>query len=202
MVIMSGAIYPGLITEFAQYVVPGSANGSLITGPNGTVIGSELLGQNITCNPAAYPNVSECPFRGLFWSRPSLTDYQSILGAGNETPYNPTNPALRNQTLALYNQTIYYMQLYGVNNITVPIDQVSESESGLDPDLLPQAALVQVYRVAYFANQSGLTNITIGALTNLVDANIDNFADGYIGVPYVNVVQLDIALLHLEGVAT
>jgi K+-transporting ATPase ATPase C chain len=197
MIIITGAAYPALITEIAQNVVPGTANGSLIYGPNGAIIGSSLLGQNITCSPTYYPNISSidsCPYKSLFWLRPDLTDYQPYLGAGNETPYNPTNPDLYNQTSFLYNETVHYMHLYGVYNVSVPDNLVTYSESGLDPDILPQAALVQVYRVAYY------TNISIGALTDLVNGHLVNYADGYIGVEYVNVVLLDIALLQYEGV--
>jgi K+-transporting ATPase ATPase C chain len=196
IVIISGALYPGLVTEIAQYTVPGTANGSLIYGPNGEVIGSSLIGQNITCSPPTYPNVSSinsCPFKALFWLRPSQIDYLSINSSG-ETPYNPTNSALFNQTSFLYNETVYYMHKYGVYNVSVPNDLATDSESGLDPDVLPQAALVQEYRVAYF------TGISIGELTSLVNSQIVNYADGYIGMEYVNVVALDIALLQYEGV--
>jgi K+-transporting ATPase ATPase C chain len=187
LIIIAGGIYPALITEVAQTVVPGTANGSLITGPNGEVIGSSLLGQNITCNPGAYSNLSSCPYRTLFWLRPSPANYQAFNGSENESGvYNSTNQAL-------YNLTMYYMNLYGRYNVSVPIDLASQSDSGLDPDILPQAALVQVYRVNVF------TNISIATLTNLVNGQVVNYADGYIGVAYVNVVSLDIALLQLEG---
>ena len=131
------------------------------------------LGENIT-DPA------------LFWLRPSLIDYQAFTGAGGEVPYGPLDPSLVNQTRA-------YIQQYGLTNVTVPANLVTPSESGLDPDILPQAALVQIPRIAQAAH------LTQAALVGLVDRFITEPQLGIFGPEYVDVIQLDQALLGIEG---
>jgi potassium-transporting ATPase KdpC subunit len=131
------------------------------------------IGQNIT-DPA------------LFWLRPSLIDYAAFSGAGSEVPFGPTNPELVNQTEA-------YIQQYGLQNVSVPLSLVTPSESGLDPDIYPAAALIQIPRVAHFSNVSEAN------LTALVDRFILQPYVGIFGLQYVDVIQLDQALLGIEG---
>lgn len=135
--------------------------------------GNISLGENIT-NPS------------LFWLRPSLIDFQPYSGAGNEVPYGPVDPAL-------YNQTLAYIQEYGLANVSVPLNLVSPSASGLDPDVTPEAALVQIPRVAHFSNLSQ------GALLRLVDAAIVPPEGGFLGPSYVDVISLDQTLIALLG---
>ncbi len=173
--LISSILYPFAITAFAELVSPATAGGSLVR-VNGTVVGSSLVAQNLSA-----------PF--LFWERPSLADYNTTVGA--PSPPGPTEPALR----ALLNETIAYMLRYG--NATVngsfPLSLVSPSASGLDPVLPPDAVLIQVPRVAHF------TNLTLSDLQGLVNRHtIVPFAFGF-GVPYVNVLALDIALLSALG---
>jgi len=169
VVLVSGGAYPEALSEVAHALEPSTAGGSLLTYPNGTAYGSSRLGQNIT-NPA------------LFWLRPSLIDDQAFSGAGSEIPLGPTDPALRNETLG-------YIALYGLTNTSVPIDLVSPSASGLDPDITPAAALVQVPRVSHY---SGLNE---SFLTAFVNARIQGPTFGVLGPQFVNVVELDVALL-------
>jgi potassium-transporting ATPase KdpC subunit len=175
-ILVSGFAYPLLVTGVAQLIDPSAANGSLIRDPNGTIIGSQLVAQN-----------TDAPY--LFWERPSLTDWNTTLGA--DTPPGPTDPALG----ALLNETIAYMRQYGnfTVNATLPFWLVAPSASDIDPDLTPQAVLVQVPRVA---NASGLT---IAFVTSLVNAHITQPPIPYLGVAYVDVLELDIALLPYEG---
>jgi potassium-transporting ATPase KdpC subunit len=173
LALTGGAALPGLVTGFAQTVTPGSANGSILTHPNGTAYGSSLLGQNIT-DPA------------LFWPRPSLTDYQAFTGAGGEVPYGPTDPALVNWTL-------YYIARDGLTNATVPLDAVSLSASGLDPDISPAAALIQIPRV------SAHSNLTESFLLSFVNSHVEGPLGGFLGPQFVNVLELDVDLLSLEG---
>lgn len=136
---------------------------------------STLLGENVS-NPA------------LFWPRPSQIDWQAFSGAGGETPYGPVDPALRNATLQ-------YIQEYGLGNVTVPLDLVSPSFSGLDPDLYPDAALVQLPRVAHFSN------VSVPVLWGLVNASTTTPAYGLAGPTYVNVITLDELLLQQPQMA-
>jgi potassium-transporting ATPase KdpC subunit len=175
MVLVSGFAYPVVVTEIAHVIDPNAAGGSLVYH-NGTLVGSSLVAQNLSA-----------PY--LFWARPSATDYNNTLGA--PTPYGPTEPALQ----ALLNETIAYMQEYGnfTVNGTLPFWWVAPSASSIDPDLVPDAVLIQVPRVA------NATHLTIPFLQNFVNDHIVNPFIPYVGVPYVDVLDLDLALLPLIG---
>ncbi|HTW55194.1 MAG TPA: potassium-transporting ATPase subunit C [Thermoplasmata archaeon] len=174
--LLAGFAYPLLVTGIAQLIDPGAANGSLLYYSNGTLAGSSLIAQN-----------TDAPY--LFWSRPSLTDYNLTLGA--ESPPGPSDPQLQ----ALFNETIAYMQKYGIMtvNATVPFWYAAPSASSIDPDLVPEAVLVQIPRVA------NATNLSIADLQGFVNSHIVNPAVPYLGVPFVNVLELDLALLPLIG---
>jgi potassium-transporting ATPase KdpC subunit len=174
-VVLGGIGYPLVITGFAQLATPGTANGSLITGPNGTIVGSALVGQNLSA-------------LWMFWERPSPVDFMMTLGT--PTPPGPTDPALVNETrsyLAAYSN-------YTVNgtNYTLPgilsLWLVSTSGSGLDPDIPVVDALVQIPRIHFV---TGLSNDSLIALVN---SHITGPTYGLIGPSYVNVLELDIAL--------
>ncbi|HYK92623.1 MAG TPA: potassium-transporting ATPase subunit C [Thermoplasmata archaeon] len=171
-VLLGGLAYPAAVTGFAQALNPSAANGSLLYAANGTVIGSQLIGQNITND-------------SLFWLRPSFQDFSATLGSG-ETPYGPTDPNL-------VNLTQYYIGQYSLTNTTVPLVLVAPSESGLDPDLTPEGVLVQIPRVAFYSHLSPTF------LLEFVESHIEGPILGFLGPSYVNVVQLDIDLLHVEG---
>ncbi|MCI4330613.1 MAG: potassium-transporting ATPase subunit C [Thermoplasmata archaeon] len=168
IVLIGGYAYPMVATEVAQTLTPATAGGSLLQSPNGTYYGSTLLGQNVT---------SPC----LFWLRPSIIDYQAFTGAGSEVPYGPTDPHL-------LNITTYYAHLYGLTNVSAPVDLFSASASGLDPAITPEAAFVQVPRVAQN------TSLTEAWLTGFVQAHVNAELLGFIGPEYVNVLELDLDL--------
>ena len=176
--VVTGVAYPLLITGIADVINPSGASGSLLRDPNGTIIGSSLIAQN-----------TSAPY--LFWSRPSLTDWNTTLGA--DTPPGPSDPALGQ----LLNETINYTEgAWGWSvpkNGTLPFWFIAPSASDIDPDLVPPAVLIQVPRVA------AATNLSIDFLTHLVNDHTTNPEIPYIGVPYVNVLELDIALLPLIG---
>ena len=176
MIVVAGFVYPFVVTEIAQVIDAPAANGSLLYYPNGTVAGSSLVAQN-----------TDAPY--LFWSRPSLSDYNLTLGA--QSPPGPSDPNLT----ALLNETIAYMDRYGVStvNATLPFWWAAPSASSIDPDLVPQAVLVQVPRVA------AANNLSIGVVTALVNKHIANPPFPDIGVPYVNVLSLDLDLIAMTG---
>ncbi|MHB1435451.1 MAG: potassium-transporting ATPase subunit C [Thermoplasmata archaeon] len=176
-VLASGIAYPAVVTVIAQEISPGSANGSLLI-VDGTIVGSSLIAQNISA-----------PY--LFWARPSLNDYNLTLGYDGAP--GPTTAALR----ALVNETVSYMERYGNHtvNATLPITLISVSGSGVDPDLVPQAVLVQIPRVSAFASNVTGQDVSIANLTALVNREIvPPILPGF-GVPYVDVLSLDLALL-------
>ena len=168
---VSGVLYPAALTFFAQEVTPQTADGSLVHAANGTVVASELLGQNITNH-------------SLFWLRPSLIDYAPYTGAGGEVPFGPSDPTL----LAELNASI---ALYGLENLSAPLGLISPSASGLDPDITVAGAWVQIPRIAHY------TGYSQADLDAFVNAHASNPALGLLGPPsYVNVIQLDFLLLH------
>jgi potassium-transporting ATPase KdpC subunit len=174
-ILLSGFAYPAVVVAIAQVIEPDSANGSLLHYPNGTVAGSALIAQN-----------TSAPY--LFWSRPSLTDYNTTLGA--DTPPGPTDPALGQ----LINETLNYTREYGnfTVNATLPFWFVAPSASSIDPDLTPEAVLVQIPRV------SEATNLSIAVLTSLVNSHIQTSIVPFVGVSYIDVLELDLDLLPLE----
>jgi len=175
-ILVSGVAYPVVVTGIADVINPSGAAGSLLRDPNGTVVGSSLIAQN-----------TSAPY--LFWERPSLTDWNTTLGA--DTPPGPSDPALG----ALLNETIAYMNLawnFSANH-TLPYWLVAPSASDLDPDLVPEAVLIQVPRIAAATTES------IAFVTGFVNAHITNPLIPFIGVPYVNVLELDIAWLKVIG---
>jgi len=170
--VLGSVAYPAAVTGFAALVSPNAVTGVLPPGPNETARASELIGANITND-------------SLFWLRPSPSDWVAASGSGT-TPYGPTDPALVNST----NQ---YIQQYALGNTTVPLDLVSYSDSGLDPDVTTEAALIQIPRVAHF------TNLTEAFLMQFVESRVQKPIFGFLGPEYVNVVGLDIDLLQYLG---
>lgn len=175
LVLVAGVAYPLVVTGIAQLIDPSAANGSLLYY-HGQLVGSSLVAQNLSA-----------PY--LFWARPSATDYNLL--NGSYSPPGPSEPQLQ----ALLNETIAYMKLYGnfTVNATLPFWFVAPSGSSIDPDLVPQAVLIQVPRVA------AATNLSISFLQQFVNNHIVQPMLPSLGVPFVNVLELDLALLPLIG---
>ncbi len=129
MTILTGIIYPLLMTGVAQIAFPSQANGSLIL-KDGKIIGSELIGQKF--DSTIY-----------FWSRPSAISYNPIpSGASN---FGPTSKALKKQ---VDDRRIAFATSNSiVDNGTIPPEMIFASASGLDPHISPKAALMQVDRI-------------------------------------------------------
>ncbi len=145
MTILAGIVYPLVMTGIAQVSFPSKANGSLII-KDGNIIGSELIGQKF--DSSIY-----------FWSRPSATGYNPIpSGASN---YGPTSDTLRKLVSA---RRDLFSKANSITDIqSVPKEMVFASASGLDPQISPEAALMQVTRVAterHFTNSQKETLIT------------------------------------------
>jgi potassium-transporting ATPase KdpC subunit len=177
---VTGLVYPGIVTGLAQLIFPNQANGSLRT-VNGQVIGSDLIGQYWTS--VRY-----------FHGRPSAT----LSDDGSKAqPYNAENSAGSNlgPTNAKLIQTVQQRtaELQKENpGVPVPVDLVTASASGLDPDITPAGAYFQVPRIA---RERGLSQDTV---RQLVDTNITGRFLGIFGEPYVNVLNLNIALDALK----
>lgn len=183
---LTGLAYPLAMTGAAQLIFPAQANGSLIE-KNGTVVGSALIGQAFT---------SERYFHG----RPSATTGADPADASKTVPqpYNasnsmgsnlgPTNPALFERVKG------DMAALKGENpGAAVPVDLVTTSASGLDPDISPDAALFQVPRIA---KARGLNE---DVLHRLVAQTTQEPTFGLLGEPRVNVLALNLALDRFAG---
>jgi K+-transporting ATPase ATPase C chain len=185
LTIITGLIYPGIITGLAQLIFPYQANGSMVT-VNGKVIGSDLIGQQWT-SPK------------YFHGRPSAT----VNPSGTPSPYEadntaasnigPTNKQLINGNGGTYKGVKNYADQFRKENglapnTPLPSDIVTASGSGLDPDISPEAALLQVARVA---NARGMSQ---DAVRNLVNEHIQGRFLWIFGEPYVNVLELNMAL--------
>lgn len=176
LTIITGVIYPLVITAAAQVFFPEQANGSLIrNGEN--VVGSSLIGQNMN-DDARY-----------FWSRPSAVNYNPLPSSGSNLA--PTSAAL--QTALNERAESFSIAHNMTNTLTfVPIDMLFASGSGLDPHISPQAARLQVGRVA---TARGLDEAQVVALINsLVEAP----QLGFLGQERVNVLLLNLAVDALE----
>jgi potassium-transporting ATPase KdpC subunit len=136
MIILTGIIYPVFMTGVAQITFPVKANGSLIM-KDGKIIGSELIGQKL--DSSIY-----------FWSRPSAIDYNPIpSGASN---LGPTSKVLKKQVTD--RRILFASQNSITDTMAIPKEMIFASASGLDPHISPEAALMQVDRIAKVRNFS------------------------------------------------
>lgn len=184
--LLTGLIYPLAITGVSQVVFHDQANGSLITGKNGEIVGSKLLGQWFDPTDASY-----------FHPRPSATVDPST---GQPRPYAGNNSAGSNlgpssQTLISRVQAQIQQIVNTEKNITdgVPVDMVTTSFSGLDPDISVANARIQAERVA------AVRGVDPANMQALVDKYTQGRVLGIFGEPHVNVLLINLALDNGEA---
>jgi K+-transporting ATPase ATPase C chain len=173
--VVLGIGYPLAVTGLAHVLFPKQADGSLIYGADGTLVGSRLIGQAF-----AGP--------GYFWSRPSAAGNGYDAGNSGGSNYAPTNAALATRVAA----TVQTLNPKGTS-APVPIDLATASGSGLDPDISPAAAYYQVARVAAERHMSE------DAVRALVTAHVTPRQFGLLGEPRVNVLELNLDLDKAAG---
>jgi len=175
-----GVAYPLLVTGLGR-LMPGRADGSLVTGPDGTVVGSALIGQ-------AFTDAEGAPLRQYFQSRPSAAGDGYDGAASSGSNLGPENPDL---VAAVEERRDAVAALEGVDPADVPADAVTASGSGLDPHISPAYAELQVPRVAA---ARGLAARDVRAA---VAAATTGPALGYLGQAGVDVLELNVALDRL-----
>lgn len=170
--VLTGVIYPLVMTIIGQICFHYKANGSLISNSH-VFVGSELIGQNF--DQPQY-----------FWGRPSATTPMPYNAASSgASNLNATNPAL----IDAIKQRIHVLKnLDPQNTLAIPIDLVTASGSGLDPEITPEAAYYQIHRIAK------IRHLPEAQLKKLVDHFVQSRQWGILGEPRVNVLKLNLAL--------
>jgi K+-transporting ATPase ATPase C chain len=175
MTVLLGLVYPLAITGISQVLFPGEANGSKVSF-DGRVVGSSLIGQDFKGKPA------------YFQSRPSATEY-----SGNVTYFGNAGP----NSAEAREEVREYMKAYlrlerpfdkSLTSEDIPVDAVTQSASGVDPDISEANARIQAHRV------SAVRHIPLAQVEGLISANTDGRSLGLLGEPGVNVLELNIAL--------
>jgi K+-transporting ATPase ATPase C chain len=169
-----GLAYPLVITGIAQVVFPGKANGSKVSF-DGKVVGSKLIGQ-------------EFKGRAYFHSRPSATGY-----SGDVTFFGNAGPDSAELRDAIREKLAAYVKLEkpydrSLTREQVPVDAVTESASGVDPQISEANARIQAHRVA------AVRGLPLDEVEGLISDHTDGRSLGVLGEPGVNVLQLNIAL--------
>lgn len=172
LTVLTGLIYPGLVTALCQVLFPNQANGSLITR-NGKVIGSSLIGQNFSKPEYFQPRPSAAGNDG----------YDATASGGSN--YGPTSQKLIDRVKGTVQKIkAENPAAYGA----LPADMATTSGSGLDPHVSPESAKLQVARVAQARGTSAET------IAQLVDQFIEQRDLGFLGEARVNVLNINLAL--------
>jgi potassium-transporting ATPase KdpC subunit len=176
LTVLTGILYPAVVTGLAQLLFSEQAAGSLVT-QDGHPVGSRLIGQSFS-DPK------------YFWSRPSATapqPYNAIASSGSNQ--GPLNPAL---TDAVKSRIDALHAADPTNTLPVPVDLVTASGSGLDPDISIAAARYQAARVAR------VRGLAPRQIESLIASHTQGRLFGLIGEPRVNVLELNLALDRLK----
>ncbi len=179
LTVLTGLAYPVLITGISQALWPDKANGSLVQ-INDKAVGSRLIGQSFT-NPA------------YLWGRPSATSTTPYNGqASGGSNLGPLNPDLAK---AVQDRIVALQKADPGNTASVPIDLVTTSGSGLDPEISPAGAQYQVARIAR------LRGLSTEQVQGVILAHTQGPQAGLFGEPRVNVLQVNLALDQLAPIA-
>jgi K+-transporting ATPase ATPase C chain len=190
--LLTGLVYPLVVTGLAQVLFPHRSNGSIVTGDSGEEIGSELIGQGFT-TPA------------YFHPRPSASGYDAANSSG--TNLSVTSKKLREGQVddpatkdvdESFTGVIDLTKKYRAENelagtVEIPADAVSRSASGIDPHISPENAQLQTARIAK------TRGVAIGRVQSILDDYTDNPQLGFLGEARVNVLEVNLALDRTFG---
>lgn len=173
LTLLTGVVYPFLVTALAQSLFPVQANGSLLRDRQGQAIGSELIGQSFS-DPR------------YFWGRPSATSpYPYNAAASSGSNLGPTNPALADA----FKARVQALRAADPDNsLKIPVDLIASSASGLDPHISPAAAEYQVHRV------SKARRLSTDLVHKLIHQHTESRQWHVFGEARVNVLKLNLAL--------
>jgi potassium-transporting ATPase KdpC subunit len=177
LTVLTGLVYPAIVTAIAVVCFPSQAHGSL-TYNKGKIVGSRLIGQSFSG-------------RKNFWPRPSATNYSAMPSGGSNL--NPLSTTLRT-AIDARRDTFRLANGLGAKD-TIPSDMLFASGSGLDPDISPEAARLQIGRVA---RERNFANDQKPALISLVERSIVPRQLGFLGSARVNVLLLNQNVERLE----
>jgi K+-transporting ATPase ATPase C chain len=179
MIVLTGLVYPLVMTGIAQVTMKGKADGSLVE-VDGAAVGSSMVGQ--------LWEGSE-----WFYGRPSATDYDGALSSG--TNAGPLSQALADAIAERVASIVELEGPYhpGLDAAGIPVDLLTASSSGLDPHITPEAAELQAARVA------DVRGLSLHVVMRLIEEHTNGRALGFIGEPVVNVLELNLALQELAG---
>ena len=174
--VVFGLVYPAVMTGFAAVAFSSKANGSLIT-KSGTVVGSSLAAQGFTG-------------KDYFHERPSATSPAYNAGATTFANLGPTNPQLAKNVDAALAAILKLEGPYnpGLTKHDIPVDAVTTSASGIDPDISQAYAALQSHRIA------AVRHLPLSTVQSLISENTDGRRLGFFGEPGVNVLKLNLAL--------
>lgn len=178
LTLICGVFYPLIVTGIGHGVFPRQVQGSLIV-KEGKAVGSALIGQSFS-SPR------------YFWGRPSATSpmpNNAVASGGSNL--GPTNPAL---AAAVKSRIMALKAVDPGNTAPIPVDLVTASASGLDPEISVAAALYQLERIAHERK------LSTQAVRNLIDKHKEQQYFGFFGEPRVNVLELNVALDQLNNV--
>ncbi len=194
--IVFGLVYPLVMTGVAQVIFPGQANGSKLS-VNGKVVGSSLIGQSFShpvIGKNGKPELNEeeeeelAPDKGYFQPRPSQTGY-----SGDANYFSNLGPNSVEAREKVREYITAYMRLekpydHNLTKDQIPVDAVTESGSGVDPEISQANAWIQAHRIA------AVRRLSLAKVDSLISAHTNGRFLGVIGEPGVNVLQLNIAL--------
>jgi K+-transporting ATPase ATPase C chain len=175
LAVLTGLVYPLLMTGFAQVALPGKADGSIVEA-DGRPVGSAMIGQ-LWKGP------------GWFYGRPSAVAYDASTSSGSNL--GPTSKDLAD-TIKQRVKTIVSLEgAYhpGLTASQIPVDLLTASASGLDPDISPAAAMFEAPRIA------AVRNLPLARVQALIQASTHGRTLGFLGEPRVNVLDLNLSLV-------